>query len=310
MARRKRNDGLVDTLLVLPWPVNVALGIVGFIALRWIVPSTFEGNPLLVAFAQASRSLAWVPLIFCSSIALIVFIRIKLENRAAPKIEKQSFAWRHEPNFSAEDFPAPPIKETPPSYDRLENRFFAQPELPKTWSLNALRALEWKRFELLCAKYYEATGIKATTIRCGADGGIDIKLYKDAPDKPLAIVQCKAWNTQLVGVKEVRELLGVMVHEKVSRGIFLTTGAYTNEALAFGAANPIQLLDGETFLAKIRGLMDAQQNELLAFAFDGDYKTPTCPSCGIKMIKRDSKRGPFWGCRHYPRCKRTFQMKS
>lgn len=183
MARRKRNDGVIETLLVLPWPVNVALGIVGFVGLRWILPSTVEGNPLLVAFAHASHSLAWVPLILCSSIALIIFTRAKLRNRALPKIEKHRSAWRNEPDFSADLSTSSP-RETPPSYDRLENRFSAKPESPKTWSLNALRALEWKRFELLCAKYYEAAGFTATTIRCGADGGIDIKLYRDAPDKP------------------------------------------------------------------------------------------------------------------------------
>lgn len=308
MARRKRNDGLVETLLTLSWPVNVGLGIAGFIVLRWILPSTFEGNPLLVAFAQASRSLAWVPLFLCFSIALIIFTRAKLGNRDFPKVEKRGSAWRIAPDVSA-DRSTPPFMETRPSGEWLENRFTSHAEPSKTWSLNALRALEWKRFELLCAKYYEATGFKATTVSSGADGGIDVKIYKDAPDKPLAIVQCKAWNTQQIGVKEIRELLGVMVHEKVNRGIFLTTGTYTNEALAFGEANPIQLLDGEAFLVKIRGLPEAQQNELLAFAFDGDYKTPTCPSCGTKMIKRDSDRGAFWGCRHYPRCRRTFQMK-
>ncbi|MEX5746172.1 hypothetical protein [Massilia sp. X63] len=28
------------------------------------------------------------------------------------------------------------------------------------------------------------------------------------------------------------------------------------------------------------------------------------------MTARDSKRGPFWGCVHYPRCKTTLTMRA
>ena len=147
------------------------------------------------------------------------------------------------------------------------------------------------------------------TLAAGADGGIDVKLYKIDPAQAIAIVQCKAWNTRPVGVKEIRELLGVMAHEKVGRGIFMSTGSYTVDASAFGAANPIQLLDGPAFLAKLRDLTPEQQAELLAFAFAGDYHTPTCASCGVKLIVRESRRGAFWGCMHYPRCKTTMPMR-
>jgi hypothetical protein len=81
---------------------------------------------------------------------------------------------------------------------------------PTAWSLELLRRIEWKRFEELTAAFYRAIGLRSETIRCGADGGIDAKLFKgDSPD-PTAIVQCKAWNARPVGVKPVRELLGVM----------------------------------------------------------------------------------------------------
>lgn len=177
------------------------------------------------------------------------------------------------------------------------------------WSLEALRVLEWKRFELLCAKYYEAVGFNSQTIRCGADGGIDIKLFKVDPNKPLAVVQCKAWNAYSVGVKEIRELLGVMAHEKVGRGIFITTATYTKDALEFGAANPIYLLDGMGFVGKIKELPKERQDALLKFAFEGDFRTPTCASCGTKMVRRESKRGVFWGCVNYPKCKSTLPIK-
>src|SRR5690606_33117001 len=75
------------------------------------------------------------------------------------------------------------------------------------WTLHALRQLEWKRFELLCASYYDAVGFRSETLRCGADGGIDVKLYRGDMTEPVAVVQCKAWNAKPVGVQQIRELL-------------------------------------------------------------------------------------------------------
>jgi restriction system protein len=308
MSRRRKNGGLADVLIILPWWVSIVLGCVIFMVLRWIIPSAFASNPILVGLVIISKSLAWLFLLIFAFIGAIAFIRSKmilkdihsvLGTGIKPRPKYKPSVSKHE--SLVEIFDAPIANGWGKSNSTII-------EVP-TWTIEALRTLEWKRFELLSAKYYQAVGFKSETIRCGADGGIDVKLFKIDPDKPLAIVQCKAWNTYLVGVKEVRELLGVMTHEKVGRGIFITTGTYTKDALSFGASNPIQLLDGAGFLKKIKELKKEQQDALLAYAFEGDYRTPTCASCGIKMTKRNSKRGPFWGCLNYPRCKCTFTFK-
>ena len=96
------------------------------------------------------------------------------------------------------------------------------------------------------------------------------------------------------GSRNDGELLGVMTHEKVKRGIFITTAAYTRDATSFGADNPIQTLDGVAFLPYYGKLSADQQKALREFAFDGDYKTPTCPSCGMKMKRRRGKKGAFF----------------
>ena len=47
---------------------------------------------------------------------------------------------------------------------------------------------------------------------------------------------------------------------------------------------------------------------LSEIATKGDFLTPTCPRCSIKMTARKSTREGrmFWGCTNYPRCKQTF----
>ena len=54
----------------------------------------------------------------------------------------------------------------------------------------------------------------------------------------------------------------------------------------------------------------ALRQALLAFATEGDWTTPTCPSCGVKMAARDSSRGRFWGCIRYPKCRATLPMRT
>lgn len=302
MARKRKQSG-IDILLGSPWWISALLGAFAYIVLRWIIPTYFSTSPLLASLAALSRSVAWLAPCFFGVTALVSFFGSKRRNGQSviPQKQKSTRSTKAEPTFRINEQDKWGNAATP---SRASIPDVIIPPYTPTWSIESLRSLEWKRFELLCAKYYEAAGFKAVTIAAGADGGIDIKLFKTKPD-PIAIVQCKAWS-KAVGVKEVRELLGVMAHEKVARGIFITNGSYTKDAIAFGASNPIQILDGNAFLQKIQGLDSSAQDELKAFAFDGDYQTPTCASCGIKMIKKKA----FWGCTNYPRCRTKIYIKN
>lgn len=206
-------------------------------------------------------------------------------------------------------FPAAGESNPPPSPTQPEKPF------PQKWSSELIHALEWKRFEELCSGYFEATGYIPKMTRTGADGGIDICLYRVDSQKPIAIVQCKAWNTYRVGVKPVRELYGVMAAELVHGGVFMTSGNFTEEAKSFSEGKRIKLINGATLLNLIESLPDEKKQVLLEKITAGDYTTPTCPSCGIKMVLRTVNKGndrekKFWGCSNYPRCKHSFKCKA
>ncbi len=175
------------------------------------------------------------------------------------------------------------------------------------WNLELLRTIEWHRFEQLCAKYFEALGLRAELTPFGADGGVDIHLFAPGSNIPGTLVQCKAWRNTKVGVAEVRELYGVMAAEKVPEGCFVTTGTFTNDAVAFAEGKALRLLDGKAIIDSICGLSRETQSALLAIATTGDFVTPTCASCGIKMVKRERKsdKSDFWGCSNYPGCRNT-----
>lgn len=185
------------------------------------------------------------------------------------------------------------------------------------WSIDLINTLEWKRFEELCLNYFIEKGYKAEVTRQGADGGVDINLFKDgfSLTKPFGVVQCKAWNAYKVGVKPVRELYGVMAAEGAPLGVFITSGDYTNEAREFSLDKHIKLMSGTELLKQITELPEASQTGLLEKITSGDYTTPSCPSCGIKMITRTTRKGSnvgkkFWGCRNYPKCRNTLRIRN
>ena len=184
--------------------------------------------------------------------------------------------------------------------------------VPREWSLEVLQSLEWKRFETVCAEHIRMTGYEPKETRIGADGGVDIWVYRPGVAKAVGIVQCKAWKSYKVGVKPVRELLGVMAKERVTQGKFITSGEFTAEALAFVEGENLKLITGEMFLASIRKLPAEKQKALLDIAVSGDYRTPTCPQCGVKMTLRQGQGQwrDFWGCPTYPRCKAILVYKS
>lgn len=201
--------------------------------------------------------------------------------------------------------PALPVGHSRPQQPLVES------PLP-TWTLEFLRSLEWKRFEELVCAYVRELGYAARLTRRGADGGVDIEVLDAATDDVAMVVQCKAWNVYQVGIKPVRELYGVMAAKKIPQCAFFTTGTYTAEAFAFGREHDVDLVDGAEFLRRINGLQLPQIQLLLECATRGDYTTPTCPNCDVKMVLRTAAKGrnegeDFWGCRHYPRCRQTFK---
>jgi restriction system protein len=176
-------------------------------------------------------------------------------------------------------------------------------------TLELLHEIEWKRFEELCAAYFGSVGFHSKTQSHGADGGIDIRLsVKGEPGQIRNIVQCKAW-TKPVGIKPMREFLGVMVATNALRGTFVALSGFHPDAEAFARTNRIFPIGGKALVDGMLRLPVQEQLHLLSVATEGEYMTPTCASCGIKMImrKRKADQSEFWGCANYPRCKVVLQ---
>lgn len=179
------------------------------------------------------------------------------------------------------------------------------PARPAAWDLSLLRALEWKRFEELCERFWLLKGYPARLTSAGADGGVDVVIadQRDA-SKTFAVAQCKSWTSRPVGVEPVRALWGSRDHFQATLALFYGLSGFTDDAMAFASGKHLKLISGDELLRQIHSLPDADSSSLLAHVTRGDFTTPTCPACDIKMVRRKGKEGKadFWGCERFRTC--------
>lgn len=301
-ARRRRNKepSLIELAMEKSWSFSAWLAFGCVLVTVIVIPGVIGSSKYLAGLAPLLQIPGWLLTGLFTLIALVRFLTTRKASAPVPHKMSgpQGVCQPREAVMNNDAFGAEwgnSVRRPQPTTPY---------ECPTQWSLGLLQDIEWKRFEEVVAAYFREIGYRAETIRCGADGGVDAKVYRG--EELISIVQCKAWNSRSVGVRPVRELLGVMVHQKVASGIFFATGGFTSEALAFAAENPLTLISGDEFLKTIHALPEAAQKSLLAVATEGDYRTPSCPSCGVKMVQREGGGKTFWGCRNFPRCRQTF----
>lgn len=211
-----------------------------------------------------------------------------------------------------DDQPQPPIGTQPP---------------PPPASVNAdgqawLRQLDWRQFEQLVGAAYRLQGYAVQETSPGADGGIDLILERGAER---VFVQCKHWKAWQVGAPVIRELFGLVVANRATRGIVVTSGSYSREAIEFARQSGTELVDGPRLLALIAtgnasgpvGISPAGAAVQPVVPTAANFPPPTtgpaspsCPVCLAPMVLHKARKGVhagslFWGCSRFPGCRGT-----
>jgi restriction system protein len=106
-------------------------------------------------------------------------------------------------------------------------------------------------FEKFIAHLLTCMGYHARVTQQSADGGIDIIAHKDELgfEPPIIKVQCKQ-TLDTVGRPKVQELHGAI--ETGEHGLFVTLGAFSNDARTFERSKPnMRLIDGNDLISLI-----------------------------------------------------------
>ena len=210
---RADDEDLVSVLLSAPWQISAVLAAIVFVVMRWIIPAQFN-SPILAPLGHVLSGIA--------PAAAVIFLIV-----AAVSYFKNE-TLKHAPRDPIDHVIEPADPSIAPEIDwtRYSGKVTSKQFQPTSWSLELLRTLEWHRFESLSAEYFRILGKRVEIIHHGADGGVDARIYAHDSNVLEYAVQCKAWS-DIVGVKPIRELFGVMAHESAGKGIFLTTSTLT-----------------------------------------------------------------------------------
>ncbi|TVQ32431.1 MAG: restriction endonuclease [Phycisphaeraceae bacterium] len=198
----------------------------------------------------------------------------------------------------------------------LVMKFKNAARLDRQSGLDSIRTLSWRDFEQLLAEAFRRQGYMVRDTGPGADGGVDLILEKDGQR---VLVQAKQWKSRQVGVKIVRELLGVQVAERAHGSFVVTSGQATDEARRFGKKSGVRIIEGpelEEMIGAVQRRRKAEPAQIPRTPVQSDQPVgsagspPECPACGASMKKRVAMRGPsagstFWGCSTYPSCRAT-----
>jgi HJR/Mrr/RecB family endonuclease len=234
---------LLTRIFSVPWQISLVLAVEVPVVMRWIAPAAFNthalraiGNELFI-FAPA------IALLFLVYAAVSYFLNSALVKRFA-HVDEQT----------------------------LEQPAFQNHQQPTEWSIELLSTLEWQRFEKVFVEYFRLLGKRVETVFNSTDGGIDARIYPADSDTLEYAVQCKAGN-DVVGIKPIYELYGIMAHESAGKGIYLTVSTFSEDAKQFAEEHKekIFLIDGQRFISMISKLPEEKGAILLNVAIEGLY---------------------------------------
>jgi restriction system protein len=103
-----------------------------------------------------------------------------------------------------------------------------------TQQAEVLFQLSPRQFEEFIAEVWDRLGYQVELTKRTRDGGRDIVAVKQAEVSTRYLIECKRYDpNHKISVGVVRELYGVKVHEKATKGILATTSYFSPDALEF-----------------------------------------------------------------------------
>ncbi|ALS96394.1 restriction endonuclease [Xanthomonas oryzae] len=273
---RRHKSSTFGALASLPWPLALFAGLVGYLAVRYVIAWWLwqHGGLLAQGFAQQSDALfaplAWMLLGVCWLAALVSYLGARRRRRF------------------------------------LDTRA----------SLESLAAGGWRQFEQLVADAFRRQGYSVEeTGQGGPDGGIDLILRKDGRRTLVQCKQWKRQEVGVSVVREMAGLLAHHRADAVKivcSGSYTKDAERFAQGKPIALIGGEQLLG---MIRAVQPAVAAQPVPLAArvepvFASiestaSATIATQSCPRCGSALVQRTNRHTSekFLGCSQFPRCR-------
>jgi hypothetical protein len=144
-----------------------------------------------------------------------------------------------------------------------------------------LRLLDSEEFEWLVGEIFRRDGWKVaeTGRRDAPDGNVDLRLEKGTLR---VLVQCKRWQSWVVGVADIRAFAGTLMREGLpgANGIFVTLSEFSEQARVEAGQVGIVLVGNRELYERVERVR----------------RSEPCPICGSSMLLNRSAYGWWFRC--------------
>lgn len=111
------------------------------------------------------------------------------------------------------------------------------------------KKLSFEQFGKACLNIIEGMKLEIESVNESEDSSLDIVAQNPTPiTGGRYLVHCLSIDPkEVVASAEILELSNMVVQERYSKGIFMTTGRFTQDIPGIGELAPIEFIDGDAF---------------------------------------------------------------
>jgi restriction system protein len=165
----------------------------------------------------------------------------------------------------------------------------------RAWSTELIARMDWRQLERVVVALFDAEHQHVETI----GNAVSVRdCAGNAPSSETSLILKRATSPGKTsdGKPVLAPLVAILTHRGVRRALFLK--------LEDDSVLPSSL-DAATLVQYLLKLTAARRDALLTLATEGDWSTPSCPTCNLKMQKLKGGTHHFWGCQNFPKCSQT-----
>jgi restriction system protein len=163
--------------------------------------------------------------------------------------------------------------------------------------VDKMNGVEFEKFLLV---HFQKLGYKGQLTPATNDYGADLILSKDGEK---IVVQAKRWTSK-VGIEAIQQIIGAKQYYKASKCIVATNNYFTPNAENLASNSGVELWNRTKLLDIMSDSNGREVAKEVTNEFNINHRN-MCPKCGSEMILKKGKRGSFYGCSLFPKCKYT-----
>jgi restriction system protein len=169
--------------------------------------------------------------------------------------------------------------------------------------ISEIDAMDGIQFEYYLKELYSSNGYKVEITTASGDYGGDLILWKE---NRKMVIQAKRYSKD-VGIKAVQEVMGAKAYYSADEAWVVTNSHFTKAATELAKKSNVILIDREQLIDLIltMNLNIQSQRAQEKIVSTPESSVLKCCRCGSPMLLRTGKKGQFYGCSRFPKCRYT-----